>query len=210
MTAMTADTATGRAVGRPRSTRASQAIIHATLELLGEGSTIEALSIEAVAARAGVGKATVYRRWPNKEALVIDAIARIKGPVPRLGGRSVREDLVTLVRSAGRSKGTREGRLLLAVLPELHRTPELGKRYTAMVEEHRDVLRGVLRRGMATGELTRDLDVELAVAMLVSPMISVAVMRTYPRISQERLAERIVDLALAGLAGDAVTAERRA
>src|SRR5262249_5933040 len=58
--------------GRPRSPRADEAIIDAVLDLLAEGTTAEALAIETIAARAGVGKATIYRRWPNKEALLVD------------------------------------------------------------------------------------------------------------------------------------------
>src|SRR5215468_364049 len=85
-----------KAPGRPRSARADEAIIEAVLDLLAEGSSLEALSIEAVAARAGVGKATIYRRWPNKEALVIDAIGELKGALPVLSGESIREDLLAL------------------------------------------------------------------------------------------------------------------
>src|SRR5919198_3834015 len=86
--------------GRPRSERAHEAIIDAVLEMLAEWTTVEALSMEAVAARAGVGKATIYRRWPHKEALVIDAVASTKEPLPEPRGTSVREDLVLLVRAA--------------------------------------------------------------------------------------------------------------
>ncbi|MQA23880.1 MAG: TetR family transcriptional regulator [Micromonosporaceae bacterium] len=192
-----------RPVGRPRSSQASDAIISATLDLLAEGVTIEALTIEAIASRAGVGKATVYRRWPNKEALVIDAIACLKGATPLLPGRSVREDLVTLLAGMGKANDTPEGRIVLAVLPEIRRNPELSARYAAMVDSRREVIREVFRRGLASGELTPDLDVELALAMLSSPMMSVASMRMFPRVSEERLAERIVDLALAGMRGPA-------
>src|SRR5215510_2614841 len=83
--------------GRPRSARADEAIIEAVLDLLAEGTPAEALSIEAVAARAGVGKATIYRRWSNKEALLVDAVASVKGEPPRIAGESVRDDLVTLL-----------------------------------------------------------------------------------------------------------------
>ena len=83
-----------RAPGRPRSARADEAIIEAVLDLLADGTTVEALSIEAVAARAGVGKATIYRRWPNKESLLVDAIACAQGPLPELTGESVRDDLL--------------------------------------------------------------------------------------------------------------------
>ncbi len=88
--------------GRPRSARVDEAIIHAVIDLLTAGTTAEALSIEAVAARAGVGKATIYRRWPNKDALLVDAVASLKGPLPQITGESVLADLVTLLRPVGR------------------------------------------------------------------------------------------------------------
>src|SRR5437763_5842350 len=84
-----------KAPGRPRSARADEAIIEALLDLLADGMPAEAISIEAVAARAGVGKATIYRRWANKEALLVDAVATVKGEVPTISGVSVRDDLVT-------------------------------------------------------------------------------------------------------------------
>src|SRR5215831_18035479 len=91
-----------RKPGRPRSARADEAIIAAVLELLATGTTAEVLSIEAVATRAGVGKTTIYRRWPNKDALLLDAVASLKGGVPEIGGLSVRDDLITLLHPVGR------------------------------------------------------------------------------------------------------------
>src|SRR5437879_4279834 len=87
-----------RPPGRPRSERAEKAIIEATLDLLVEEAGVAGMTIEAVASRAGVGKTTIYRRWANKEALIIDALATLKGPVPPLAGVSVRDDLITLAR----------------------------------------------------------------------------------------------------------------
>src|SRR3954453_16263271 len=89
--------------GRPRNVRADEAILEAVIALLGDGQSVDGLSMEAVAAKAGVGKATIYRRWPNKEALLIDAVATMKGPLPQPAGESVRDDLVMLV-SAMRNK----------------------------------------------------------------------------------------------------------
>src|SRR5215475_11124645 len=86
-----------KAPGRPRSARADEAIIEAVLDLLAEGTPFDALSIEAVAARAGVGKATIYRRWSNKEALLFDAVSSIKGDLPKIDGHTVRDDLLTLL-----------------------------------------------------------------------------------------------------------------
>jgi len=75
-----------KAPGRPRNAQADHAIIQAVLDLLSSGQSADALSIEAVAAKAGVGKATIYRRWANKEALLVDAVATMKGPLPEPAG----------------------------------------------------------------------------------------------------------------------------
>src|SRR5215467_6175875 len=80
-----------RRPGRPRSERADQAIIDAALSLFAESGP-EGLCIERVAARAGVGKATIYRRWPGKEDLLLDAIAALKAPMPEPAGRSRSEE----------------------------------------------------------------------------------------------------------------------
>src|SRR5919108_1899012 len=89
----------GRAPGRPRSERAEKAILEATLDLLAEESGVAGVSMEAVAARAGVGKTTIYRRWPNKEALIVQALASMKAPLPEPAGVSVREDLLAIARA---------------------------------------------------------------------------------------------------------------
>ena len=83
---------TTRRPGRPRSEQAEQAIIEATLDLFAEQG-FEGVCVEAVAARAGVGKATIYRRWPSKEELLLAALGSMKSPFPEPVG-NVREDLV--------------------------------------------------------------------------------------------------------------------
>ena len=67
-----------KTIGRPRSTQADRAIVDAVLEEV-VAAGIDGMSIEQIASRAGVAKATVYRRWPNKEALLLDAIAARAG-----------------------------------------------------------------------------------------------------------------------------------
>ena len=71
-----------RRPGRPRSERADRAIIDASLSVFAESGT-EGLCIEEVAARAGVGKTTIYRRWPGKEDLLLDAIGALQAPLAR-------------------------------------------------------------------------------------------------------------------------------
>jgi len=185
--------------GRPRSARADEAIVEAVLELLAEGHTIDALSIEAVATRAGVGKATIYRRWPNKEALIVDAVVAMKGPVPPIGGESVREDLVTLVAGARKASNQRAGKVTMCLLPELHRNQKMFERYQEVVAPRRHAMRQVLERGVETGEIRADVDIELALLMLSGPMLAQSMLRWNPDLDPANLAERLVDTLLAGI-----------
>jgi AcrR family transcriptional regulator len=179
--------------GRPRSARVDQAIISSVIALLAEGTTAEALSIEAVAARAGVGKATIYRRWPNKEALLVDAVASLKGPPPQIAGESVRDDLVVLLRPIGRNVPVRASTVLPCLISELKRSPMLHQSYQRVIEPRRELMRGVLRRGMASGELRSDIDLEVVVAMLYGPMIVQTVYNWNPELDRETLPERLVE-----------------
>jgi AcrR family transcriptional regulator len=188
-----------RPPGRPRSSRAHDAIIDAVLDLLAEGTPVDGLSIEAVAARAGVGKATIYRRWPHKDALVLDAVISVKEPVPRPSGESLRDDLILLVGAIGKARDSRAGQILPCMLPELQRPGRLRDAYLELVEARRDVTREVLRRGIATGALRPDTDVELAVALLAGPMMMM-LLGSASRLDGEDLAERVVDTVLRGIA----------
>ncbi|GAA0741621.1 TetR/AcrR family transcriptional regulator [Dactylosporangium roseum] len=186
--------------GRPRSARVDEAIVEAVFDLLSAGQSADAISIEAVAAKAGVGKATIYRRWPNKEALLIDAVTMMKGQLPEPRGESVREDLVMLVSGMGNKRMERYGRVTACLLPELVKSEEMHRVYQGVIEPRRDVMRQVLRRGVETGELRADLDVELALLMLSGPNIVQNMLNWNPMVPEERFAEKLVDAVLRGLA----------
>ncbi|QLQ35205.1 TetR/AcrR family transcriptional regulator [Micromonospora robiginosa] len=199
MSDMTSTADAPRSPGRPRSTRADEAIVEATLDLLAEGSTIEALSIEAIAARAGVGKATIYRRWSGKEALLLDALGRLKGAPPRIGGHSVRDDLVQLVGAVGQHVDPRARMIMPCLVPEVSRSSAHRQAYEAIIEPRREAMREVLRRAVEHGELRADLDVEVAMALLTAPMLTQRMVHWYPGTDERILPERIVDTVLAGL-----------
>jgi AcrR family transcriptional regulator len=180
--------------GRPRSVRADEAILAAVLDLLAEGTTAEALSIEAVAARAGVGKATIYRRWTNKEALLIDAVASLKGPIPEIAGDSVRDDLITLLRPVGHhQKPPVAARVLPCIISEMQRSPALHQCYQKVMAPRRERMREVLRRGIADGELRPDIDIEIIMALLVGPMMSQSLFGWSGEFDREKLPEQLVD-----------------
>ncbi len=182
-----------KAPGRPRSARADEAIIGAVLDLLAEGTPFDALSIEAVAARAGVGKATIYRRWSNKDALIFDAVRTVKGEPAVLPGTSVRDDLIALLKPVGRAENTRAGQIMPCLMSELQRSPELNGIFQRIMEPRRELTREVLRRGIDEGVLRPDIDLEVVIAMLTGPLIAYRLLHWNPKLGREGLEERLVD-----------------
>lgn len=159
--------------GRPRSERADRAIIDAALSLFAESGP-EGLCIEKLAARAGVGKATIYRRWRGKEDLLLDAIAALTAPLPTPAGRSVRDDLVSLVSAlCEETADPRRAREFALLLGEGAQYPRLMARYVGtVVEPRREVIRAVLRRGVATGELRPGMDTDVVTDMLTGAALA--------------------------------------
>jgi AcrR family transcriptional regulator len=189
---------TGRRPGRPRSERAERAILDAALELFAE-SGVAGVCMEAVAARAGVGKATIYRRWPGKEDLLLDALSSLKSPMPPPRGESVRDDLVAMLKvmCQDASDPTKMRRYTL-LLGEGKRFPKVMARYKeTVVEPRREMMRSVLRRGIGTGEVRPGVDVEVAMLMLTGAVMAPG---KDPEWFTPEFAERIVDEALQGLA----------
>lgn len=183
--------------GRPRSERADKAIIEATLDLLAAEGGVGAVSIEAVAARAGVGKTTIYRRWAGKESLIVDALAAIKAPPPEPVGESVRDDLIAQLDAKRPAPDSRLSCLFWIVQSSAEKYPELARQYAErIVKPRRDKLRQVLRGGMERGELRADLDVETSLLLLSAAAHSRS--RTPADPLPEDYVARVVDLFLTG------------
>lgn len=188
---------TSRRPGRPRSEQAEQAIIEATLDLFAEQG-FEGVCVEAVAARAGVGKATIYRRWPNKEELLLAALSSMKSPLPEPTG-SVRDDLVAQmsVMCADRAD-PRKARRYALLLGEGQKYPRLMARYKeTVIGPRHDAMRAVIRRGIASGELRADADVEIALLALTGAVL--AKEKAADGSLDGAFAARIVDELLLGL-----------
>ncbi len=165
--------ASARRPGRPRSEQAEQAIIEATLDVFAEQG-FEGVCVEQVAARAGVGKATIYRRWPNKEELLLAAFGSLKTPFSEPAGVSVRDDLLAMVQVMCADKADpRKSRRYALLLGEGEKYPRLMARYKeTVVEPRRDAMRAVIRRGIETGELRPDTDVEIAMLTLTGAIMA--------------------------------------
>jgi AcrR family transcriptional regulator len=188
-----------RRPGRPRSERAEQAILDAVVEAIGDYG-VDGVRCEDVAARAGVGKATLYRRWPGKEDLLIAAFASLKSPLPEPGGESVRDDLIAMLEVMAADIGDpRHARQFALLHGEGERYPRLMARYKAeVVEPRRELIRSVLRRGVATGELRQDTDIEIAMLTLTGAVMARSKHDTTP--AAAGFAARVVDELFRGIA----------
>ena len=192
------ETRRAKGPGRPRSEQAEQAIIEATLDLFAEQG-FDGVCVEAVAARAGVGKATIYRRWANKEELLLAALGSMKSPYPEPGGVSVRDDLVAMLSvMCADMADPRKARRYALLLGEGERYPRLMARYKeTVVQPRRELMRSVIRRGIASGELRAGTDEEIAVLALTGTVLAKG-KEAGARLDGD-LAARIVDELMLGL-----------
>lgn len=156
---------TKRPRGRPRSVAADQAIAAATIELLASGG-FSALKIVQVAERAGVGKGTVYRRWPRKELLVTSVLAHIADDRPLPDTGSARDDLAELLRYELGLLTAGLGKVAASVFAEAAFNPVLADALREPTRRRRETLAAVIRRGIERGDLRADLDPETAVDLL--------------------------------------------
>src|SRR5690242_2955771 len=153
--------------GRPRSAEADRAILTATADLLAERG-LAAMSIEEVAARAGVGKTTIYRRWPSKGLLALDAFVisfRAEQPLPDTG--SLRGDLLAALHAWVRAvTQTAMGPMLTGLIAEAQHDPELRGAWRDRVLEplrtqHRIMLDRAIERGEIPASVNRDVVLDL-------------------------------------------------
>src|SRR6185437_13940395 len=157
---MPASANTNRPRGRPRSDATRVAIQRAALALLQKGGW-GALSVDAIAAHAGVGRATIYRWWPNKAAVVMDAFLADTAPqMPFPDTGSAREDLRQQMRRVIRLFNLPAVRRpFLALIAESQHDPELaGALRERFIAQRRSAATGVVARGIERGELRSDLD----------------------------------------------------
>ena len=161
-----------RGPGRPRDRDAHAAILRAAIDLTREVG-YDALAIDAVAGRAGVGKATIYRHWPNKEALLAEAVEAIVRSAPSVDTGTVEGDLMTLMRSTMRMYQDPAGPpLLSSFIAAMARSPLIAERIrNGFVGVRRAAMREALERGIQRGELDADMNVELALDLLSGSML---------------------------------------
>jgi AcrR family transcriptional regulator len=196
---MASDGSAKRPVGRPKDQRADRAIVTAALELMAEHG-VHDLRMDDVAERAGVAKATIYRRYRSKDALVSGAVASLVSEIEIPDTGSTRDDLLALMRQAvDLYNGSLAGRLMPPLVEEARRNPAMAKTVRdEFVSGRRVALSAVLKRGIRRGDLRRGLDLDLALDVLGGAIFYRLLITGGP--IDDRLAEGIVDLILRGFA----------
>lgn len=131
------------------------------------------LRLEHVAARAGVGKATIYRRWPSKEALALELLLELASPhIAVADTGDTRQELVAAVNNAVRALTTTPfGPVIRALLSQIAINPSLGDPFrTTVVAARRKEVGHVIARGVERGDLRPDADIDIATELLVGPV----------------------------------------
>ncbi len=157
--------------GRPRNPRIQQAILKAAVDLVLENG-LKALSMDAIAGRAGVGRMTIYRRWPNKAAIIMDAfVARVDPNTLFLPSRTYLESIRLQMRTMAKVFRGKDGMLIRALLAEAQFDPELA---TALRERwtmpRRRMAIAYFEEGMRKGFLRPDVDPAAMIDVLYAPI----------------------------------------
>jgi AcrR family transcriptional regulator len=159
----------------PRAERSKRAILDATRELMNAEGGVRTLTVEAVAARSGVAKTTIYRRWRDKwelalDAVMIDMLPRFANPID-VG--DTRKELITFLDSVTKLWASPPyGPAMQGLISEIATEPELARVYREqVVEPRREQLRPVIERGIARGDLRPGTNLRLVHELLVGPIL---------------------------------------
>jgi AcrR family transcriptional regulator len=155
----------------PRPNASPEEILAVTVELIAEHG-VSGVTVDTVAAQTGVSKATIYRRWRSRAALIRDAIAGLHRPVADPDTGSLRDDVIVLLKDLvdflNRPGG---GRVDASFLEASARDPELAALRRDTAKEARAAYERAIKRAVERGEMHPDLDVRLFIDMLISPFL---------------------------------------
>lgn len=182
-------------MARTRSASAHLKVVEAAIELLAERG-VEPTTMDAVAERSRVSKATIYKHWANKDALLLEAIAELNelNSRPKFETGNTRADMVAVLSHRPQKRSQQQEAIMPHFVAYSARFPEVMQAWREMVmDPPRKELSRLFRSGIAKGELVRDLNEDVSLALLLGPMLYWFVfLRRHPG-TPNQLAERVVD-----------------
>ncbi len=166
------DDSSPRPAGRPRSESSRSAILDATRRLMTHMS-VRDMSIESIAKKAGVGKTTIYRWWPNKVAVVIDAFAeQLDMHMLTAGNESPAENLVRQIDRMVRQLRGKNGKIIAEILSESQSDPRVLEQFHHFyMNSRRTALRQTIADGQKNGDFNAEIDSDMAVDIVLGPVI---------------------------------------
>jgi AcrR family transcriptional regulator len=192
--------------GRPRSQHVHAAVLEAARSLVKEGG-YPAATIEAIAARSGIAKTTIYRRWPNRTALFVDLLVQLAdAALPLPAGPDPLEALFIELRQGAAAAVGLPGELLTSLLWEAQHDPETRAELLGRVLlPRREARAEVIRRAQAAGRIRKDVPPKLAVELLWGPMFYRMWVRHEP--VTPAFVKQVFDNVFAGLSSDRAAAK---
>jgi AcrR family transcriptional regulator len=169
-----------RRPGRPRDAKADEVILAAAAKVLAECGP-GGFTVDAVAGKAGVGKATIYRRWPSRSDLMLETAKQAGMGITDPDTGSVRDDMVhVLSMLAAKLNDSVAGRLMPALIAEASVNPEMSRTLAVFVDERRRMSECIVRRAVDRGELPADTDVDQVVDMGAGPIFYRTLVARHP------------------------------
>ena len=186
-------------LGRPRDRARDEAIHEAALEILSEEG-YDRTTVEAIAARAQVSKATIYRRYRNKQAILMAAMGEHAAcSLPQIDTGSLRGDLIELISEHVKALKGPDGELLMALLSSAHRDPELGKLLPQNKPGVSDVVsQEIFARGIARGEVSTSANIEF-LGEVVPAIFSHRLFITHQSVNRKFIEQLVDDLLIPAL-----------
>lgn len=182
-------------MARTQSASAHQKVLNAALELVAERG-VDATSMDAIAGKSGVSKATIYKHWASKDALLLDIMAEVHElhTRPIFNSGNTRADMIAVLSYRPRKKARIRERIMLPFVAYSARNVSFGTAWRNMVmEPPRRELTHLIKLGIRKGELARHLDLDLSLALLLGPIIYWHVFLRRAAEDPQGLAEGVVD-----------------
>jgi AcrR family transcriptional regulator len=195
-------------MARPRSEEARRKALAAAADLIVERG-VGVFSIEAVAARSGVAKSTIYRHWPERAALIIDTARATFEHVVTPDTGSLRGDLAAFTAGLVRAdlSSGRSAQLMPAIIDAANRDPEIATLVDRLKDEREQPICTMVARAQARGEIPADLDIRVAIGTLIGPIVFRKLIQRQP--IDQTYVEGCLDVVVAGLHTLASTAPSR-